>query len=67
MTANHVEHEIATFPGSPGRGVGSTRGDAGGRRGLELEHGRTSAVFPSLVPQLQQDAADDIRRHEGER
>ena len=20
MTANHVEHEIATFPGSPGRG-----------------------------------------------
>ena len=34
---------------------------------MELEHGRTSAVFPSLVPQLQQDAADDIRRPEGDK
>jgi hypothetical protein len=33
-------------PGGIGR-------DTGGRRGLELEHGRTSTVSPSLVPQLQ--------------
>jgi hypothetical protein len=28
MTANHVEHEIATFPGSPGRAASSARGEA---------------------------------------
>jgi hypothetical protein len=27
--------------------------DTGGRRGLELEHGRTGALSPRLVPQLQ--------------
>jgi len=47
----------------PGVCGGKARG--GGR--LELEHGRTSAISPSLVPHLQSDAADDIRRDEGER
>ena len=28
MTANHVEHEIATFPGSPGGAASSARGEA---------------------------------------
>src|ERR1700730_9948368 len=28
MTANHVEHEIATFPGSPGRVAGSAGREA---------------------------------------
>jgi hypothetical protein len=32
MTANHLEHKIATFPGSPGGG--STGGQARGRGGL---------------------------------
>ena len=34
MTANHVEHEIATFPGSPGRGASSAGGEVRGGRGL---------------------------------
>jgi len=41
-------------------------GDARGGGRLELEHGRASAISPSLVPLLQSDAADDIRRDEGE-
>jgi len=32
MTANHLEHKIATFPGSPGGG--STGGQARGQGGL---------------------------------
>ena len=28
-------------------------GEAGSGGGLELEHGRTSTIFPSLVPHLQ--------------
>jgi bifunctional non-homologous end joining protein LigD len=28
-------------------------GEVGSGRGLELEHGRTSTIFPSLVPHLQ--------------
>src|SRR5262245_55454056 len=37
------------------------------RERLELEHGRNSAISPSLVPHLQQDAADDVRCDESER
>ena len=42
MTANHVEHEIATFPGSPGRGGqqrrrGSERRKRTGEGVTELE------------------------------
>jgi hypothetical protein len=32
---------------------GCTGGEAGSGGGLELEHGRTSTIFPSLVPHLQ--------------
>jgi len=34
MTANHVEHEIATFPGTPGRVAGSAGREAGRGRGM---------------------------------
>jgi hypothetical protein len=37
MTANHVEHEIATFPGSPGRG-GQQR--PAGKREAEEDWGK---------------------------
>src|SRR6516225_6378848 len=33
--------------------LGCTGGEAGSGGGLELEHGRTSTIFPSLVPHLQ--------------
>jgi hypothetical protein len=34
MTANHVEHEIATFPGSPGGVAGSAGSEARRGRGM---------------------------------
>jgi hypothetical protein len=60
MTANHVEHEIATFPGSPGRGGQQRpRGEAPfyQRRGLQpvqcppidKESMKAPVVRPGLV------------------
>jgi hypothetical protein len=34
MTANHLEHEIATFPGSPGGAAGSAGREARRGRGM---------------------------------
>jgi hypothetical protein len=47
MTANHVEHEIATFPGSPGRVAGSAGREA--RRGRGMGQKETSTTNKNRV------------------
>jgi hypothetical protein len=47
MTANHVEHEIATFPGSPGRVAGSAGPEA--RRGRGMGQKETATTNKNRV------------------
>jgi hypothetical protein len=63
MTANHVEHEIATFPGSPGRVAGSAGRHTGGRGGLEQKEMTVGSVYGGATMDDPQELLNTARHH----
>src|SRR5262249_53189672 len=51
MTANHLEHEIATFPGSPRRGRRRHRRSSATEKLLELSRGEETCHRSYYLPQ----------------
>jgi hypothetical protein len=56
MTANHLEHEIATFPGLPGAAARAVKREAkqgwGKAARIEVKQGRRVSVRPALFDDL---------------